>query len=117
MQANAEGLRQFPRTSYTGDVYVMDTDGFGFVLEATDLSRGGVFVRTPLLLEEGEHCFLRFELNDGAAVAAKGHICRTNATPFSRYPAGFAIAFDELDELSVNALEGVTSPARRHVVF
>lgn len=111
MSSGAEGLRRFPRKRFATDVYVMDDDGFGFVLEATDISRGGLFLKTPLLLDEGETCFVRFELNEGSAVNARGHVCRTNAVPYSRYPSGIAIRFDFLDEPSRQALESFTSPA------
>ena len=109
-----EGLRRYPRTNFANDVYVMDEDGFGFFLEATNLSRGGVFLKTPLLLDEGLPCFIRTELGDGRAISAKGHVCRTNAAPHSRYPSGVAIAFDYLDNGSEEVLESLTAPERVH---
>ena len=110
MGSSADGLRRFPRKRFLSDVYVMDDAGFGFVLEATDISRGGVFLKTPLLLDEGETCFVRFELDTDRAVNARGHVCRANSVPYSRYPSGIAIRFDFLDDNSRLALENFTSP-------
>ncbi|MBN1947304.1 MAG: PilZ domain-containing protein [Bradymonadales bacterium] len=110
MNNATDGLRRFPRKRFGNDVYVLDDAGFGFVLEATDVSRGGVFLKTALLLDEGEACFVRFQLGEGLAVNARGHVCRTNMTVPSAHPPGFAIRFDYLDEGSRQALERFTSP-------
>lgn len=109
-----EGLRRYPRTRFAKDVFVMDEDGDGFFLEATNLSRGGVFLRTALLLDEGLPCFIRMELGDGRSINAKGHVCRTNAAPHSRYPSGVAIAFDYVDNGSEEVLASLTAPERVH---
>lgn len=107
-----EGLRRFPRKAFQGEVYLMDEDGYGFFLDAENISRGGVFVRSALLLEEGEPYYVRVELGDGSAIHAKGHVCRTHRSRDSRHPLGMGIAFDYLDEGSRAVLEEVTPRER-----
>lgn len=104
----SEGLRQHPRSQFLGDVYVMDNDGFGFVLEAVNVSRGGVFLKTPYLLEAGERCFVRFKLPDGAWISAAGHVSRTQEDIHPACPTGMAIAFDDFfDDSHDNLAERV----------
>lgn len=112
--AHTEGLRRYPRKEFKRDVYVMDDDGYGFFLEAANLSRGGVFLKTGLLLDEGEPYFLRVELRDGRAINARGHVCRTHSIAHSRYPSGVAVTFDYLDGGSREVLESVTTEERAH---
>ncbi len=111
---HSEGLRRYPRTELSSEAYIMDDDGYGFFLNATNLSRGGVFLVTDLLLDEGFSCFLRMELEDGRAINAHGYVCRANSVPHSRYPSGVAITFDYLDKGSEDVLASLTSPERIH---
>lgn len=116
MANSSDGLRRYPRKRFFRDVLVMDEEGYGFLLEADNLSRGGVFLKTSLLLDEGQDCVLRVELDDGRKVRARGHVCRANSSAHSRYPSGIAISFDYLDDNSRSVLESVTPAERVHVV-
>lgn len=109
-----EGLRRYPRVAYAGDVYVLDEEGDGFVLEATDLSRGGVYLKTALVPSEGERYFVRFEVSPGEPVMATGVIRRAQRSAEADRPAGFAIEFEELAGSSKAILERATRPARVH---
>ena len=110
----SEGLRRYPRRDYIGDVFVMDEDGFGFFLEADNVSRGGVFLRSSILLEEGTPYHIRLELEDGRAINALARVCRADATYDSQNASGMALRFVEMDELSQRVLETITPKERIH---
>jgi len=114
-QGSHEGIRRYPRREFSRDVFVMDDDGFGFFLEAENVSRGGVFLRSSILLEEGQPYHVRLELEDGRAINAVAQICRTHASPHTRHSSGMALRFVEMDELSREVLESVTPRERNHV--
>jgi hypothetical protein len=109
MAARASGLRRYPRRRYEGEVFVLYAEGYGFVLEATDLSRGGVFVRSDVLLDEGEPVLVRFALEDGRRVNARGRVTRAWAEASERTPGGFAVVFEAFDEASHRALLSATA--------
>lgn len=109
MAERAGGLRRYPRQRFSGDVYLLDAEGYGFVLEATDLSRGGVFLRSDVLLDPGESFLVRFRLEDGRAVNALGRVTRAHPDCRAEAPSGFAVALETLDDASSRALSSATS--------
>ena len=110
----SNGLRRFPRRPYASDVQITDEAGYRYALEACDLSRGGVFLKTPLLLDEGEPLELDLTVEPGCNVRVRGRVCRAHEAPDSRYPAGVGVRFEEMDARSLAALERATSPPRHH---
>ena len=94
MGISFDGLRQFPRIPYSCDVYLMDEGGFGFFLEALNLSQGGVFLKTSYLLNEGEPYSMRLSFPDGRTVSTTGHVCRTSLYSYEEETDGIALAFD-----------------------
>ena len=109
MGISIEGLRQFPRIPYSCDVYLMDEAGFGFFLEALNLSQGGVFLKTSYLLNEGEPYSMRLSFPDGRTVSTTGHVCRTSLYSHTEEPNGIALAFDDMLAFEARTESGVTA--------
>jgi hypothetical protein len=61
MTTMSEHQRQFERVSLRVDFHGKDATGSGeLILESTDVSAGGAFLKSDLLLEEGELLALEF---------------------------------------------------------
>lgn len=59
----AQEQRRFARRSLNAEIRATDSDGVGELLfESADLSTGGTFLRSELLLEEGEALSLQFHV-------------------------------------------------------
>ncbi len=59
------GLRAHRRRPMDAEVLIQDAQGWEMPVESVDFSAGGVFVRTPFLLEEGTVQTLIFGSPDG----------------------------------------------------
>lgn len=87
-------------------------DGVGggeIYFESRDLSGGGVFLKSELLLEVGEIFWITFQLpGTDVAIRTRGKVVRVNREDSAadpRQPAGMGIQFLDLNEVERAALE------------
>jgi hypothetical protein len=64
-------------------------------LACTNLSTSGIFLRSELILPQGEKLVLSFELPSGLRVVARGVVQRVELEPGR--PSGMGVAFETLD--------------------
>ncbi len=74
---------------------------------STDISLGGMFIRTEDLREEGAMVYLQFYLRDGAKlIEGLGKVVRVNA-PGGEQPAGMGVEFVNFDEESMDLIRQI----------
>ena len=74
---------------------------------STDISLGGMFIRTEDLREEGALVYLQFYLRDGAKlIEGLGRVVRVNR-PGGPAPAGMGIEFVNFDEESMELIRQI----------
>lgn len=94
--------REHPRVSVRLDVRVtqIGTESAGeLIFETRDLSEGGAFLRSDLLLDAGDECDLAFELPDAPAVTlrARARVAWTSRQPL-RHGPGMGVEFVQIPE-------------------
>ncbi|RLB52726.1 MAG: hypothetical protein DRI34_14320 [Deltaproteobacteria bacterium] len=75
---------------------------------STDISMGGMFIRTEQLREEGSLVYLQFYLRDGAKlIEGLGRVVRVNPPGGSDNPPGLGIEFVNFDEESMKFIRNI----------
>lgn len=71
---------------------------------SADVSAGGVFLKSDLLLEQGEALALEFSI-EGRPMRARAKVVWVRRFPVSGEPAGMGVEFIEMDDRERAALE------------
>lgn len=80
--------------AHAGDA---DAHGFGTIrFDTLDLSVGGAFLRSDLLLDLGEELAIEFQLPNGPHVTARARVVHVAHDPGEKGVAGMGIAFVEI---------------------
>ena len=97
--------RQNPRVSLSQLIqYRFDTLEDFLSEYSTDISMGGMFIRTSTPKDEGTLVYLQFYLRDGAKlIEGLGRVVRVN----SNQPAGMGIEFINFDEESMELIRQI----------
>ncbi len=83
-----------------------DSSGAGQLsFTSADVSAGGAFLLSDLLLEPGEGLTLDFVLDAGAALHAQGRVAWVRRFPSAGEPAGMGVEFLGLDEAQREAIK------------
>ena len=92
--------RRHVRRSLVAQVRAKDTDGVGTLLfETADFSPGGTFLRSDLLLEEGEPLILEFEIpGTSRALSAQARVVWVRRFPKAGEEAGMGVEFLSMSE-------------------
>jgi len=92
--------RRFARKSLQAELRGRDAEGTGvLIFEATDLSAGGTFLRSDLLLEEGETLSLELQVPGvERTLAAQARIVWVRRFPSDGQPAGMGVEFLAMSE-------------------
>lgn len=87
--------RRFVRKSLQAEFRGRDAAGAGVLLfEAADLSAGGTFLKSDLLLEEGETLSFEFHVPGlDRALVAQARIAWVRRFPSEEQPAGMGVEF------------------------
>jgi Tfp pilus assembly protein PilZ len=89
----------------------------GIRLDTADLSEGGAFLRSDLLIEVGETLALEVPLATGETLAARGRVAWVTRGGGDKAPAGMGIEFDRLSSQDrrrlTQSLRQLAMPARR----
>lgn len=87
--------RRFVRRALKAEIRAHDSDGQGQLLfESGDLSAGGAFLRSELLLEEGELLSLQFQVPGAAqALSAEARIVWVRRFPNEGEEPGMGLEF------------------------
>lgn len=96
----ADGQRRFERKALQVDVRARNTVGAGQLLfEGTDLSPGGSFLRSELLLEEGETLVLEFRVPGvPRLMKAQARVAWVRRFPRPEEDAGMGVEFLAMSE-------------------
>lgn len=76
----------------------------GVRLDTTDLSEGGLFLRSDLLFEVGEDLILEIPIGDGKVTLAHGRVAWVTRGSGKKAAAGMGIEFARLTALDRRAL-------------
>jgi Tfp pilus assembly protein PilZ len=76
----------------------------GVRLDTTDLSEGGLFLRSDLLFEVGEDLVLEIPIGDGKVTLAHGRVAWVTRGSGKKAAAGMGIEFARLSALDRRAL-------------
>ena len=76
----------------------------GVRLDTTDLSEGGLFLRSDLLFEVGEGLILEIPIGDGKVTLAHGRVAWVTRGSGKKAAAGMGIEFARLSALDRRAL-------------
>ena len=90
--------RQHIRRSLTVDVRAQDADAAELVFESVDVSVGGAFLRSDLLLELGDQLEMSIPLKGEAPVRALGRVVWVTRDPRIKGNAGMGIEFVDMTE-------------------
>jgi hypothetical protein len=102
----AENMRQHPRKAVRVQFTCRDDDGEGeLFFDSSDLSTGGTFLVSDLLLEMGDSLTLEFSLPGGAALRCEAKVAWVRRFPARGEQPGMGIEFRELPEFDQRALE------------
>lgn len=77
---------------------------------STDLSVGGLFIKTEAPREEGSFVYLQFALNDGSRlIEGMGKVVRVNPPGDPTRTAGMGVEFVNFDEESMALIEEIVA--------
>src|SRR5690349_19683756 len=97
--------RRTPRRRVSIEVKVLDPDGAGeIVFDTHDLSTGGAFLKSDLLLEQGDAIALEVRLGE-QAFRVSAMVVRTSKEVLAVSGAGMGIAFVDPPPALIAALE------------
>jgi len=108
--------RRFARRSLNAEIRATDSDGVGELLfESGDLSTGGTFLRSDLLLEEGEALTLQFQVpGEARTLKAQARVAWVRRFPKEDENPGMGVEFlsmsDEDRAVLARFLEGTGVP-------
>lgn len=98
--------RRFERKSLNVQIHARDSQGVGqLVFETADLSKGGTFLKSDLLLEPGEALSLEFAVLQGRVIRAQARVAWVRRFPQPREAAGMGVEFVSMPETDREALE------------
>lgn len=93
-RGSAAGARREERQAVKTRFSARDTSGAGTLLfESADVSTGGAFLKSDLLLEQGEALSLTFDVPDAGAVQAQARVAWVRRFPEQGQVAGMGIEF------------------------
>ena len=90
-----DGRRAGPRRPMVEEVSLFDESGEPIVLETTDVSPRGVFVKSDLLFDPGEELWISMKLPSGPKLVVRGRVIHGHLGG-SGQPAGMGISFVDL---------------------
>ncbi len=77
---------------------------------STDISVGGMFIRTEKPREEGAFIYLQFALKDGSRlIEGLGKVVRVNPPGDPSHPAGMGVEFVNFDDESMSLIEEIVA--------
>jgi len=96
----SQGNRRFPRKMLPVQFRARDSEGSGnLVFEGADLSAGGTFLKSDLLLEEGEALSVEFRVPGlNRLMRAQGRIAWVRRFPSEAETAGMGVEFLAMSE-------------------
>jgi uncharacterized protein (TIGR02266 family) len=90
--------RKSVRKAFQVELQGQDADGIGQLwFETADLSTGGAFLKSDLLLEQGERLFLEFKLAQ-RVVKTEIRVAWVRRFPREGEPAGMGVQFVSMSE-------------------
>jgi c-di-GMP-binding flagellar brake protein YcgR len=102
--------RRFERKSLSVQFNARDGQGVGqLVFESADLSAGGTFLKSDLLLEPGEALSLEFKVLQGRVIRAQARVAWVRRFPQPKEPAGMGVEFVTMPEQDQEALHAFLS--------
>ncbi len=100
--------RRFERKAVLVDFQARDAHGAGqLVFQSADLSAGGTFLKSDLLLEQGEALSLEFTLplkGGSRIVRTQARVACVRRFPENGEPAGMGVEFVSMDAADRDAL-------------
>jgi uncharacterized protein (TIGR02266 family) len=107
LERMADQQRRFRRKELQVDFRARHQSGAGQLLfESADLSAGGSFLKSDLLLEVGETLVVEFRLPDVAhTIRAQGRVAWVRRFPHAAEPAGMGLEFLAMSEEDREILE------------
>jgi Tfp pilus assembly protein PilZ len=104
---NLRNVRKYPRKDALIPVVIRAAGNkvqAGVRLATTDLSEGGLFVRSDLLFEVGEDLSIEIPLGDGKVTVARGRVAWVTRGSDKKASAGMGIEFARLSAEDRRAL-------------
>ena len=96
---------RFERKSLSVQFHAKDAQGVGqLVFESADLSTGGTFLKSDLLLEPGEALALEFAVLHGRVIRAQARVAWVRRFPQAREVAGMGVEFVSMPQEDRDAL-------------
>lgn len=97
--------RRFERKALTVQFHAKDAQGVGqLIFESADLSAGGTFLKSDLLLETGEALALEFPILEGRVIRAQARVAWVRRFPQPREVAGMGVEFTAMQDGDREAL-------------
>ena len=97
--------RRFERKTLNVLFKARDGQGVGKLLfESADLSPGGTFLKSDLLLEQGEALSVEFTVLEGRVIRAQARVAWVRRFPQAREVAGMGVEFVSMPEADREAL-------------
>ena len=99
-------LRRHTRRTLRVEFWGTDSEGAGELsFEGADLSAGGAFLKSDLLLEAGERLSLEFQITGATEpVKVQARVAWARRFPDAEEPAGMGIEFLSIGEAELTAL-------------
>ncbi|MDP3234904.1 MAG: PilZ domain-containing protein [Myxococcales bacterium] len=97
--------RRFERKTLNVLFNARDAQGVGqLMFESADLSPGGTFLKSDLLLEQGEALSVEFAVLEGRVIRAQARVAWVRRFPQAREVAGMGVEFVSMPEADREAL-------------
>lgn len=98
--------RRFERKSLSVQFHARDAQGVGqLFFESADLSTGGTFLKSDLLLESGESLSVEFQVLQGRVIRAQARVAWVRRFPSPTESAGMGVEFTSMPETDLEALQ------------
>ena len=110
-EESADDRRRFPRASLQLLIQYRFETFEEFLAEySTDISLGGMFIRTPNPHDEGSFVYLQFSLKDGSRlIEGLGKVVRVNPAGDPKTEAGMGVEFVNFDPESMALIEEIVA--------
>jgi hypothetical protein len=92
--------RRYTRRAIAAEFVLHDQEGASggqLAFDATDISEGGAFLRSELLLDVGDIIDVRFRLGGGAEHAVRARVAWVSRGKGGKGDAGMGLEFTEID--------------------